>query len=477
MEARALKPVDNSTSMLLSKHEFKIESNSALNSNHVVALGSNRLAVAFDKSSAYEICLMSDDIKPEKDMLYIRKKDSKLTYTVITPSGNIVRDILIDGIQVPNSLDIKSLAALKPTILAASAKNDHTHNPKIEIWEFNNDQKSVLTEFKAQSTVCSLAVAPSGQLYVGYKNSIAIWDINQKKQVETIDTHKLMSERLIPDEYNNNVIAKHKNSNMRFTPEGYLFITGSNSLVIIELKTNKCCSVFTSESFYNKNVTLPNPYIITSNKQESGVCAGDSEYTIVVWNKHTKKSVHAFECIDWTNVGGVNDRIREISTSNLLTIPNGKVLHLNNNVKELFSEFWSVAYEFQVLSLKQSSFTLFFDPYYQSIESRFPAGYLSHLACVFPGGKHFLCRTTGLGLEGEPQSIGQTLRLFDMTTKKYVHTLPGEFYGFCVMLNDGRVIAMNGEQGYILKYDSLDHSLSSVQQETADVKPAGLIKK
>lgn len=55
--------------------------------------------------SGYELCVVTDEVKPEPNKLYLRKKDDKIVYTVITPNGEIVYDIQLKQRLHANALD------------------------------------------------------------------------------------------------------------------------------------------------------------------------------------------------------------------------------------------------------------------------------------------------------------------------------------------------------------------------------------
>ena len=74
----------------------------------------------------YESCLMTDDIKLEKNKLYLRKLNGKIAYSVITPNGSEVKDIIIDKMPTPEPFTLESLKKIKKDILAATIRKGHT---------------------------------------------------------------------------------------------------------------------------------------------------------------------------------------------------------------------------------------------------------------------------------------------------------------------------------------------------------------
>lgn len=84
-----------------------------------------RLAnVKFHYEAKYELCLMTDEIKPEKDKLYLKKKDKDILYTVLTPSGEVIRDRKLE-LPAPDDFDLEHLNAMKKQILEKTKEAGH----------------------------------------------------------------------------------------------------------------------------------------------------------------------------------------------------------------------------------------------------------------------------------------------------------------------------------------------------------------
>lgn len=80
----------------------------------------------------YEISLMSDDTLLKKGILYLKEKDGKITYSVITPDGHTVRDVPIDSVKLPERFTLENLNKVKNQILELTTKNGHTAPPHIK---------------------------------------------------------------------------------------------------------------------------------------------------------------------------------------------------------------------------------------------------------------------------------------------------------------------------------------------------------
>lgn len=75
----------------------------------------------------YDLCLMLDEIKPEPGKLYIREKNGKLAYTVITPEGEIVNDSFIEALPIPQPFTLENLNPLRSDIFKITSQAGHTH--------------------------------------------------------------------------------------------------------------------------------------------------------------------------------------------------------------------------------------------------------------------------------------------------------------------------------------------------------------
>ncbi len=73
----------------------------------------------------YEFYLMSDEIKLERNKLYVREKNNHFAYTVITPNGEVVRDIEIASLPAPNPIPLDKLNKVKNKILEVALKAGH----------------------------------------------------------------------------------------------------------------------------------------------------------------------------------------------------------------------------------------------------------------------------------------------------------------------------------------------------------------
>lgn len=77
-------------------------------------------------ASGCSLCLMSDNIKPERGKLYLREKNGYIEYTVITPNNVIVRDIKLATPLAPNPFTLDNLNRFKEQILKATSEAGHT---------------------------------------------------------------------------------------------------------------------------------------------------------------------------------------------------------------------------------------------------------------------------------------------------------------------------------------------------------------
>ena len=65
------------------------------------------------------LCLMSKSTTLEKGKIYLREKDGRIAYTMITPIGEIVRDGVIDTLRAPKPFKLDKLEVLRRAILEA----------------------------------------------------------------------------------------------------------------------------------------------------------------------------------------------------------------------------------------------------------------------------------------------------------------------------------------------------------------------
>ncbi len=83
----------------------------------------------------YVICLMPDDLKPEKGTIYIKVTDNSIKYVVLhgatgneeEKKGEITFDEL--GETISNPWDVKKLVSILPKILSITSKKGHTFPP------------------------------------------------------------------------------------------------------------------------------------------------------------------------------------------------------------------------------------------------------------------------------------------------------------------------------------------------------------
>ena len=87
-----------------------------------------------ESAAEYDFCLMSDDTKPQKNILYVSNQSVQtergcvtyVAYTVITPKGALVKNQLTSLIAPGSSPTIDNLTPLKYKILQIAATNGHT---------------------------------------------------------------------------------------------------------------------------------------------------------------------------------------------------------------------------------------------------------------------------------------------------------------------------------------------------------------
>ena len=63
----------------------------------------------YDHDHKFEFCLMSEDIMPEKGKIYLRTKDGYVAYTMIIPTGEIVRDVVTPMFWGPHPFTLNSV--------------------------------------------------------------------------------------------------------------------------------------------------------------------------------------------------------------------------------------------------------------------------------------------------------------------------------------------------------------------------------
>lgn len=81
------------------------------------------------KNEKYDLCLMTDEIKPEHGKLYVKKSKKGLEYTVLDPSNTVVTGIITEA-KLPGLKDkepsVVGLEPLLPDILAITSGRRHT---------------------------------------------------------------------------------------------------------------------------------------------------------------------------------------------------------------------------------------------------------------------------------------------------------------------------------------------------------------
>lgn len=73
----------------------------------------------------YDLCLMSHDTIIEAGKLYLREIGGHIAYTVITPTGEVARDIVIESLSAPQPFTLDALNGLKYQINAVALKAGH----------------------------------------------------------------------------------------------------------------------------------------------------------------------------------------------------------------------------------------------------------------------------------------------------------------------------------------------------------------
>ena len=102
---------------------------------------SNRIRLASDVKDSYEICLKSSDANPENKNLYLNiNDDGHIVYNVITPKGEMVKNISTD-IEVPKYFTLKKIDQLKSKVLGFSLKNSHTSLNKYDLCFMSGNKK------------------------------------------------------------------------------------------------------------------------------------------------------------------------------------------------------------------------------------------------------------------------------------------------------------------------------------------------
>jgi ankyrin repeat protein len=75
----------------------------------------------------YDLCLMSDNLQPEKNKLYVKEIKNGLEYTVITPSCEVTTDkITQDKLKISSPFSLDALRPLLDDILRITSKRGHT---------------------------------------------------------------------------------------------------------------------------------------------------------------------------------------------------------------------------------------------------------------------------------------------------------------------------------------------------------------
>lgn len=89
---------------------------------------------------SFHFCLMSDDVKPAPGNLYLSKKNGCIAYTVVTPTGETVRDIVIESLKAPEPFNIENLKKLEKEILKETSEARHT--PFLQSFDEDTRQKA-----------------------------------------------------------------------------------------------------------------------------------------------------------------------------------------------------------------------------------------------------------------------------------------------------------------------------------------------
>lgn len=74
----------------------------------------------------YTLSLMSDDTIMEPDTLYLKEIDGKIAYSVMSPAGEPLNDIILDEVPKPESFTLGELNHLKESILKITTQKGHT---------------------------------------------------------------------------------------------------------------------------------------------------------------------------------------------------------------------------------------------------------------------------------------------------------------------------------------------------------------
>jgi hypothetical protein len=71
------------------------------------------------------------DIKFRKNTIYIREIDGRIAYSLITPTGEEIKDRIVDALFAPQPMTVANANTLKPALLNITRKVGHTHSQQV----------------------------------------------------------------------------------------------------------------------------------------------------------------------------------------------------------------------------------------------------------------------------------------------------------------------------------------------------------
>lgn len=121
----------------------------------------------------YDLCLMSDHIKIEPNKLYLKKVGMHISFTVMTPKGEVIRDFKLDQPLAPEVFELGELNKMKDIILHEASKTGHIRKNNSFDWyqllDVDNKVEPLVKGLRSickhfSENVCDFPVDPKTQI-------------------------------------------------------------------------------------------------------------------------------------------------------------------------------------------------------------------------------------------------------------------------------------------------------------------------
>jgi len=169
----------------------------------------------------YTPYLISAEIKElEEGKLYIRKIGDTLIYSVITPSGKIVREqpIRLD-VSIPEPLTVDNLQALLPSIMFITAENGHTDDLYVSIPIDPHKKDDIIT-----AAPCVNYSPDGNQLAIGYEDhNIILRTCPEEQRDEIILKIDKNAITILPNPFEKRQVVPGRATSLDFSPDSKLF--------------------------------------------------------------------------------------------------------------------------------------------------------------------------------------------------------------------------------------------------------------